>query len=157
MDAWVGLGANLGERAGALERAIDRLRLLPRTRLLARSRLWSSPPHQADGPDYLNAVVRLDTRLDPAELLSALQTIEQRAGRERPYPGAPRTLDLDLLLYGDRTIGSAQLTVPHPRLHRRAFVLRPMADIDPDRPVPGHGTVRQCLAGVAGQRCSPLR
>ncbi|MEI7447156.1 MAG: 2-amino-4-hydroxy-6-hydroxymethyldihydropteridine diphosphokinase [Burkholderiales bacterium] len=155
MDAWIGLGANLGERGATLEAAIDALRVLPRTRLVARSRLWASAPVDAGGPDYLNAVARLDTRLDPHDLLAALQRIETRFGRERPYANAPRTLDLDLLLAGDATVDTETLVVPHPRLHERAFVLRPMADIDADIVVPGRGPVRQWLARVADQRCVP--
>lgn len=155
MDAWIGLGANLGERGATLEAAIDALRVLPRTRLVARSRLWASAPVDAGGPDYLNAVARLDTRLDPHDLLAALQRIETRFGRERPYANAPRTLDLDLLLAGDATVDTATLVVPHPRLHERAFVLRPMADIDADVVVPGRGPVRQWLARAADQRCVP--
>jgi 2-amino-4-hydroxy-6-hydroxymethyldihydropteridine diphosphokinase len=161
-DAWIGLGANLGDRDITLEAAIDALRTLPRTRLVARSRLWTGPPVDAGGPDYLNAVARLATRLTAPELLGALQSIERRFGRERPYPGAPRTLDLDLLLHGDATIDlpagpcGPALMVPHPRLLERAFVLRPMADIDADVVVPGHGPVRQWLDGVAGQPCRPV-
>jgi 2-amino-4-hydroxy-6-hydroxymethyldihydropteridine diphosphokinase len=158
MDAWIGLGANLGARRATLEAALDALRLLPRTRLVARSRLWASAPVDATGPDYLNAVARLDTLLDAHELLAALQAIEARFGRERAYRNAPRTLDLDLLLAGDATIDTPPphaLVVPHPRLHERAFVLRPMADIDADIVVPGRGPVRQCLAFVADQRCRP--
>jgi 2-amino-4-hydroxy-6-hydroxymethyldihydropteridine diphosphokinase len=156
MDAWVGLGANLGDAAGAVEAALHDLAGLPGTRMLARSRLWSSAPVDADGPDYVNAVARLDTDLAPTALLAALQAIERRHGRRRPHAGAPRTLDLDLLLYGLDVVAAPDLQVPHPRLHERAFVLRPMADIDADVPIPGHGTVRQCLRSVAHQRCDPL-
>jgi 2-amino-4-hydroxy-6-hydroxymethyldihydropteridine diphosphokinase len=157
MDAWIGLGANLGERELTLERALDALHRLPGCRLVARSRLWASAPVGACGPEYLNAVARLDTGLDPHALLAALQQLEAHFGRERPYPGAPRTLDLDLLLAGAATIVTPTLVVPHPRLHERAFVLRPMADIDADFRVPGHGAVRDCLPRVAGQRCAPWR
>jgi 2-amino-4-hydroxy-6-hydroxymethyldihydropteridine diphosphokinase len=161
IDAWVGLGANLGSRRATLEAAIDALRTLPRTRLVARSRLWASPPLDAGGPDYLNAVARLATRLDAHALLGALRAIEARHGRARPFPNAPRTLDLDLLLYGAATIdepagaGRSALVVPHPRLLERAFVVRPMAQIDPDVVVPGRGPVRQWLPAVAPQRCVP--
>ncbi len=155
MDAWIGLGANLGERRATIEAALDALRTLPRTRLVARSRLWASAPVDAGGPDYLNAVARLDTLLEPHALLTALQAIEARFGRERAYRNAPRTLDLDLLLAGDTAIDTPSLVVPHPRLHERAFVLRPMADIDADIVVPGRGAVRQWLAHVADQRCVP--
>ena len=161
MDAWIGLGANLGDRRATIEAALDALRTLPRTRLVARSRLWASAPVDAGGPDYLNAVARLDTTLAPLELLAALQAIEARFGRERAFRNAPRTLDLDLLLAGDATHdlpaadGAPALVVPHPRLHERAFVLRPMADIDEGVVVPGRGPVRQWLARVAEQRCDP--
>jgi 2-amino-4-hydroxy-6-hydroxymethyldihydropteridine diphosphokinase len=161
MDAWVGLGANLGDRRATLEAALDALRTLPRTRLVARSRPWASAPVGAVGPDYLNAVARLDTSLDARTLLARLQAIEARFGRERPFPNAPRTLDLDLLLFGDAAIAlpadadGPALVVPHPRLHERAFVLRPMAEVDADVAIPGRGTVRQCLPRVADQRCEP--
>jgi 2-amino-4-hydroxy-6-hydroxymethyldihydropteridine diphosphokinase len=163
MDAWVGLGANLGDRRATIEAALDALRTLPRTRVLARSRLWASAPVDAGGPDYLNAVARLESLLTPVDLLAAMQAIEHRFGRVRAARNAPRTLDLDLLLADDASIdlpaagGRPALQLPHPRLHERAFVLRPMADIDPDRRVPGHGTVRQCLPRVEGQRCVPWR
>lgn len=156
MQAWIGLGANLGDRRQTLGAAIDALRLLPRSRLTARSRLWSSPPFQADGPDYLNAVVRLCTQLAPHELLAALQALETRFGRARPYPNAPRTLDLDLLMIDGQLVNTPTLVLPHPRMHQRAFVLRPLTDIDPDLIIPGHGTVRQCLAAVSGQTCQPF-
>jgi 2-amino-4-hydroxy-6-hydroxymethyldihydropteridine diphosphokinase len=154
-DTWVGIGANLGDRHATIEAAIDALRALPDTRLVARSRVWASPPLDADGPEYLNAVARLATRVGAPDLLAALQAIEARFGRLRPYPNAPRTLDLDLLLYGDAILDTPTLTVPHPRLLQRAFVLRPIADIDADVVVPGRGPVRQWLVSVAGQTCRP--
>jgi 2-amino-4-hydroxy-6-hydroxymethyldihydropteridine diphosphokinase len=153
--AWIGLGANLGERAQTIEQAIDALRRLPRTRLTGRSRQYLSAPHQAQGPDFVNAVARIETLLAPGELLEALHRIEANFGRERPYRNAPRPLDLDLLVYGDRTISLPGLQVPHPRLHERAFVLRPLAELDPDLLLPGLGPVRQWLPRVAAQRCDP--
>lgn len=156
MQAWIGLGANLGDRRQTLHAAIDALRLLPRTRLTARSRLWTSPPFQAEGPDYLNAVVRLDTRLEAHDLLAALQSLEHRFGRLRPHVNAPRTLDLDLLMLDARVMNSPSLTLPHPRMHQRAFVLRPLSEIDPDLLIPDRGTVRQCLDRVADQPCRPF-
>ena len=153
-DAWIGLGANLGDRPRSLEEAIDALRMLPHTRLTARSRLYRSPAWQADGPEYLNAVARLSTTLPAHDLLTALQAIETRFGRERPYTGAPRTLDLDLLLIGEQRVQSSNLILPHPRLHERAFVLRPLAELDPTLAIPGHGTVADCLPNVAEQVCS---
>lgn len=131
--AYVGLGANLGDRGEALRRALAAMAALPGCRLQAVSPLYSSAPVDATGPDYLNAVAAVRTTLAPLALLAALQAIELDAGRERPYRNAPRTLDLDIVLFGQQRIDSAVLTVPHPRWDQRAFVLRPLADIAPDR------------------------
>jgi 2-amino-4-hydroxy-6-hydroxymethyldihydropteridine diphosphokinase len=129
---FVGLGANLGDDlAGCLQSAVDALARLPATRLVAVSRIWRSAPVDALGPDYLNAVAQLETTLAPEALLTGLQAIEQQHGRERPYPNAPRTLDLDLLLHGDTQCQSERLTLPHPRLGQRAFVLKPLLELDP--------------------------
>jgi len=133
VTAFVALGANLGDARATVLRALDDLATLPQTRLQARSRLYCTAPHEASGPDYINAVARIDTGLSAPDLLLALQALEQLAGRERPYPNAPRTLDLDLLLYGDARIDSPTLTVPHPRMQGRAFVLCPLADVAPGR------------------------
>lgn len=131
--AYVGLGANLGaDLSATLTQAALRLAALPGTSVVALSSVWRSAPVDASGPDFLNAVVALDTTLVPTELLDALQAIEQAHGRERPYRNAPRTLDLDLLLYGDVTLDSPRLTLPHPRLGERAFVLRPLLEIAPE-------------------------
>jgi 2-amino-4-hydroxy-6-hydroxymethyldihydropteridine diphosphokinase len=148
----VGLGANLGDASATLEAALAALSALPRTRWQATSSVYRTQPVDAEGPDFLNAVARLRTGLTAHELLSALQGIEAAHGRERPYRNAPRTLDLDLLLYGDDVIHSEALTVPHPRLHERAFVLVPLAELSPEAVVPGRGAVSLLLAGVAGQR-----
>lgn len=130
--AYIGLGANLGEDLGAtLTQAALKLAALDRTQVVALSSLWRSAPVDAEGPDFVNAVVALDTALAPLALLDALQAIEQAHGRERPYRNAPRTLDLDLLLYGDVVLESPRLTLPHPRLGERAFVLRPLLEIEP--------------------------
>ena len=133
VTAFVALGANLGDARATVLRALNDLATLPQTRLQARSRLYRTAPHEASGPDYINAVARIDTGLSAPDLLLALQALEQLAGRERPYPNAPRTLDLDLLLYGDARIDSPTLTVPHPRMQGRAFVLCPLADVAPGR------------------------
>ncbi|MEN9888208.1 MAG: hypothetical protein RL559_245 [Pseudomonadota bacterium] len=133
VTVWVSLGANLGDARTSVLQALTDLNSLPETRLLARSRLYRSAPHDAQGPDFINAVAKLDTRLSAPDLLTQLQMLEQAAGRERPYRHAPRTLDLDLLLYGDARIDSPRLTVPHPRWHERAFVLLPLADVAPER------------------------
>lgn len=131
--AYVGLGANLGNDPGAtLTQAALHLAALPGCRVAALSSIWRSAPVDAEGPDFLNAVIALDTTLAPLELLDALQAIEQAHGRERPYRNAPRTLDLDLLLYGDEVLTTPRLTLPHPRLGERAFVLRPLLEIAPD-------------------------
>jgi 2-amino-4-hydroxy-6-hydroxymethyldihydropteridine diphosphokinase len=112
--------------------AFEALDALPGTRCVARSGLYRSAPIEAQGADYINAVAQLKTQLSPAALLKELQAIEDRFGRERPYRNAPRTLDLDLLLYGQRHIVTPLLTLPHPRMHERAFVLAPLAEIAPD-------------------------
>lgn len=146
VTAYVGLGANLGDAAQAVQHGIEALRALPHTRLVRRSPLYRTAPVGASGPDYVNAVAELETRLGAPELLAQLQAIESRAGRERPYRNAPRTLDLDLLLYGAACIASERLTVPHPRMIERAFVLVPLADIAPAL------VTRTQLEAVAGQR-----
>ena len=105
---------------------------LPETLLVGRSSFYQSAPFQADGPDYTNAVVHLQTRLNAIDLLRAFQSVEDLAGRERPYRNAPRTLDIDLLLYGDGNIQSPELQVPHPRMHERAFVLLPLSELAPE-------------------------
>jgi len=148
--AFVGLGANLGDPQAALRSALAALAALPGTRLARSSRCYRSAPVDAGGPDYLNAVAQLETTLDAFALLRALQAIESAAGRERPYRNAPRTLDLDLLLYGSARIDGARLTVPHPRLRERAFVLLPLAELAPERVEPRE------LAAVAHQRIAPL-
>lgn len=151
--AYVGLGANLGDPAAALKAAQESLGILPQTQLRRVSSVYRTAPIDALGPDFLNAVAVLETRLTPDELLTQLQCIEAEHGRERPYRNAPRTLDLDLLLYGDASLASPRLTLPHPRLHERAFALVPLAEVAPaDLVIPGRGTLQQLLAGVAGQR-----
>jgi len=152
--AYVGLGANVGDTRATLQAAREALSALPKTKLVACSSWWRSAPMESSGPDYLNAVAALDTALTPRALLDALQAIEREHGRERPYRNAPRTLDLDVLLYGDAQIAEERLTVPHPRLLRRAFVLRPLLEIAPDVTVPGFGPAAQALAGVATQDAS---
>jgi len=155
--AWIGLGANLGTRQVTLEQALNALRQLPQTRLVVRSRLWRSAPVDAAGPDFLNAVAGLQTRLMAHDLLTHLQAIEHRFGRMRPYRNAPRTLDLDLLMHGQTHSDTPDLQLPHPRLHERAFVLAPLAELAPDLEIPGLGRVRELLPGVAQQVCTPLQ
>jgi 2-amino-4-hydroxy-6-hydroxymethyldihydropteridine diphosphokinase len=156
--AYVALGANLGDAAAALRQAIEALKSLPLTQLLQSSSLYRTAPLDSDaghevaapGGDYLNAVVELDTALSAPDVLGHLQHIEQQAGRERSYRNAPRTLDLDLLLYGSGRVESERLTLPHPRMAQRAFVLVPLAEI-----APGLVSAAQ-LAAVAQQRIERL-
>jgi 2-amino-4-hydroxy-6-hydroxymethyldihydropteridine diphosphokinase len=147
--AYVGIGANLGDAAQTVRAAAERLQPLGLVRL---SSLYRSAPVEASGPDFINAVAEIDTVLAPPELLRALQAIEQDFGRERPYRNAPRTLDLDLLLHGDERLASAPLTLPHPRLHQRAFVLLPLLELAPALVAPGLGALADHLPAVAGQR-----
>ena len=140
VSAYIALGANLGDAAAALRLAVKAINGLPLTRVRQTSSLYKTAPLNTDsggeasapGGDYLNAVVELETGLVAPVLLDHLQQIEQAAGRERPYRNAPRTLDLDLLLYGSASIDSARLTLPHPRMMQRAFVLVPLAEIAPE-------------------------
>lgn len=150
--AYVAFGANVGDQEAVFRFACSRIDELPRTRLVARSSLYrTAPVGVGEQPDYLNAVIGIDTRLAPLTLLEALLAIEIEGGRTRPFIQAPRTLDLDLLLYGDQRIDEPELRVPHPRMHQRAFVLAPLAEIAPDLIVPGHGPVATLLAGVGDQ------
>jgi 2-amino-4-hydroxy-6-hydroxymethyldihydropteridine diphosphokinase len=156
VTAAVGLGANLGNAADTLLQARERLRELPQTAELAFSSLYASAPVDASGPEYVNAVQLLHTALPARLLLDNLLVIEKRHGRKRPYPNAPRTLDLDLLLYGDQVLHSAHLQLPHPRLHLRAFVLLPLLEVWPEASIPGLGMVRDLLPGAAGQTIRKL-
>ncbi len=155
--AWVGIGANLGDAGATVRDAMRRVGELPRTELVARSSLYRSAPVQAKGADFINAVVSVRTGLSALELLHQLQAIERAHGRERPFRNAPRTLDLDLLLFGDVVSDSDELTLPHPRAHLRAFVLLPLAEVQPDLVWPGHGPIRTLLATLAGQRIEKVR
>ncbi|WOI43639.1 2-amino-4-hydroxy-6-hydroxymethyldihydropteridine diphosphokinase [Acidovorax sp. BLS4] len=150
VSAWIGLGANLGDARAALLGALDAMARWPGSRLLRVSSLYRSAPVDAGGPDYWNAVAELATPLAAIDLLHALQAVEQAAGRERPYRNAPRTLDLDMLLYGEERIDTPELTVPHPRMSERAFVLQPLAEIAPGRVEPAR------LAAVQSQRIERL-
>ena len=155
-SAYIGLGANLGDVRAVLLAALVALGRMPQSRLVKRSSFYRSAPVDSDGADYLNAVAEIGTRLAPHELLAHLQAIELRHGRQRPYRNAPRTLDLDLLLYADVTLDTPSLTLPHPRLHERAFVLLPLAEIAPRVQVPGRPGMAELLLGVADQRVHRL-
>ena len=132
VTAYVALGANLGDAAQTVRDALAALQALQATRLVKASSLYRTAPVDSAGPDYINAVAEVSTGLTAPGLLRALQGIEAAAGRERPYRNAPRTLDLDVLLYGSATMDSPRLTVPHPRMWERAFVLVPLAEVAPD-------------------------
>lgn len=131
--AYIALGANLGDAQASIVAAMEGVDSLPATRLVSASSLYRTAPFEATGPDFINAVVAVSTCLSAPELLMKLQNLELGAGRLRPYRNAPRTLDLDILLYGDAHIYSPALQVPHPRMRERAFVLVPLAEIAPDR------------------------
>ncbi|MBC7726075.1 MAG: 2-amino-4-hydroxy-6-hydroxymethyldihydropteridine diphosphokinase [Microbacteriaceae bacterium] len=154
--AYIGIGANLGGAQSTLTAAGAALARLPGCRLRRVSSVYRSAPVDAAGPDFCNAVLALTTSLSPEALLAALQAIEQDFGRQRPFRHAPRTLDLDLLLHGDALRSTPQLTLPHPRLHQRAFVLQPLLEIAPDLTVPGLGALATWLPATAGQAIEPL-
>ena len=150
VTAYVALGANLGDAAQALRDALTALGDTPSIHIVQASGLYRTAPVDSTGPDYVNAVAEVSTTLSAPALLDALQVIENGAGRERPYRNAPRTLDLDLLLYGSARIESPRLTVPHPRMWARAFVLVPLREIAP-------GLVSEtALGAVNGQDTAPL-
>ncbi len=154
---FVALGANLGDPVATVSAAIAALRELPDTRFAAASSLYRTAPvglrHQ---PDFINAVVELNAVVPAPTLLELLFAIEARFGRRRSIRNAPRSLDLDLLLYGDETSADPSLTLPHPRLHERAFVLAPLAEIAPDLVIPGRGPVSELLAACADQQIEKL-
>jgi 2-amino-4-hydroxy-6-hydroxymethyldihydropteridine diphosphokinase len=133
--AYVGLGGNLGDVPATFQDALSRLAMAPCTQFEGASSLYRTKPVDATGPDFLNAVVALRTSLGPRELLGILQGIEHAHNRERPYRNAPRTLDLDLLWFGGVLLERPELTLPHPRMHERAFVLAPLAELAAELPV----------------------
>ncbi len=150
--ATVGLGANLNDPAAQVDYALAELDRLPATRLVARSGLYASAPvGYVDQPDFVNAVAQVETTLSPRALLLALLDIEHRHGRERSFRNAPRTLDLDLLLYGDARFHEDGLSLPHPRMHQRAFVLLPLIEIAPDTMIPALGRAADHLPACADQ------
>jgi 2-amino-4-hydroxy-6-hydroxymethyldihydropteridine diphosphokinase len=155
--AFIALGANLGDPEAQVRRAMTALTSIPETRLLAASSLYrSAPVGVGEQPEFINAVAEIETELGARALLDELLAIEARFGRRRDFPGAPRTLDLDLLLYGNQVIAEPELVVPHPRMHERAFVLAPLVEIAPDAVVPGKGAVAALLADCKDQRVEKL-
>ena len=155
--AYVALGANLVDPAAQVRAALVALSKLPDSHLRRASSLYRTAPiGSQDQPDYINAVVALETTLSPDALLTALFEIETQFGRRRDYHHAPRTLDLDLLLYDDQTIDTQRLQVPHPRMHLRAFVMKPLLEIAPDCQIPGRGSAAAWLPAVSTQRIEIL-
>lgn len=151
--AFVGLGANIGNPRKQLQDALQELGALPNTRVTATSSFYrSAPVGYLDQPEFLNAVVQLDTGLAPQSLLETLQQIERHHGRERSFANAPRTLDLDLLLYGDSFLETPGLTLPHPRMHERAFVLQPLLELDSAISIPGKGKASVLLSACGSQK-----
>jgi 2-amino-4-hydroxy-6-hydroxymethyldihydropteridine diphosphokinase len=144
--AFVGIGSNLGNSIETVRGAFAELDALPHTRLVKQSSLYRSAPIGFEKqPDFVNAVAQLETGLPAERLLAELQEIETRHGRERTFANAPRTLDLDLLLFGSGAFSGPGLTVPHPRMHQRAFVLKPLYELAPHAAIPGIGTVKRCM------------
>lgn len=158
VEAYVGLGSNMEDPVARVRSGIAALAALPATRVERCSSLYrSAPVGEQDQPDFVNAVCRLTTRLASKELMERLLAVERAQGRVRSGPpGGPRTLDLDLLLYDAQTCSTPELVLPHPRLHERAFVLRPLLEIDPDLVIPGRGRAAELLAGCRGQRIERL-
>ncbi len=159
MQAYIGLGSDLADPAVQVRSGMVALATLAETRVEACSSLFrSAPVGLREQPDFINAVCRICTRLAPAALMRNLLEIESAHGRVRAgAKGGPRTLDLDLLLYGNESIQSPELTLPHPRLHERAFVLYPLHELEPDLVIPGHGSVRDLLARCTAQRVEKLK
>ena len=150
--AFIGLGSNLEDPRSQLQRAFAELDGLPETRLVAHSSLYRSAPlGYPDQPEFVNAVAKVATALTPQALLQALLQIEHEHGRERTFRNAPRTLDLDMLLYDDTQLHEHGLTIPHPQMHLRAFVLQPLLEIAPDCVIPGIGSVEQALQNCSDQ------
>lgn len=163
VTAYIGLGSNLGNSVATLNAAASALAVLPRTRSLVCASLYKSAPvgievnDAVEQTDFINGVCALATTLGEQDLLQRLMAIELEFGRDRTGEfGQPRTLDLDLLLYGDLSISSDKLTLPHPRLHERAFVLYPLNEIAPDLVIPGHGRVADLLQNCLHQRVDRL-
>jgi 2-amino-4-hydroxy-6-hydroxymethyldihydropteridine diphosphokinase len=150
--SYIGLGSNLGESVAQLRQALIDLDQLPGTHVLSQSSFYrSAPVGFLDQPDFVNAAAKLSTSLTPQQLLAELLKIERRYGRERTFANAPRTLDLDVLLYGELQIDEPALTVPHPQMHKRAFVLQPLLEIAPNCVIPAIGSARQAMQGCLDQ------
>jgi 2-amino-4-hydroxy-6-hydroxymethyldihydropteridine diphosphokinase len=154
--AFIGVGANLGFARDAVLNALADLSRMPSTDFVAASSLYRTAPVDGEGPDYINAVGEIETTMSAVDLLVALQAIETRYGRVRTTKNAPRTLDLDLLLYGDASIATPELVVPHPRLHERAFVLLPLIELAGPVEIPGRGPADTFVAATSDQRAERI-
>lgn len=155
--AYLGIGANLGDARENVIAALTALREHASIETIDASSLFKTAPVDASGDDYCNAVARIATRMTPHELLACLQAIERDHGRQRPYRNAPRTLDLDILLYDQCELNDTELTIPHPRMTQRAFVLIPLLQLDPMIVIPGLGPAHQFVPAVSDQaitRCA---
>jgi 2-amino-4-hydroxy-6-hydroxymethyldihydropteridine diphosphokinase len=155
--AYLGLGANLGDARQTLKDAVVCLAQQHAITVLAKSSLYRTAPIDAGGDDFFNLVVKLETALPVRHLLALCHKIEHHFGRERPYRNAPRTLDIDILLYGEHCIDEPDLTVPHPRLTERAFALVPLVEIEPSLIVPQRGRAQNFLDSVASQRIEKVK
>lgn len=153
--AFIGLGANLGDAKETIERALDALKHTPGVESLIVAPFYGSDPVNADGPTFVNTVAEIQTHIEPLTLLEALQAIEHTYGRARPYRNAPRTLDLDLLWYQGVTMNTTRLTLPHPRMHERAFVLKPLSDLISTLTLQ-HGSLDALLERCSEQKIWPL-
>jgi 2-amino-4-hydroxy-6-hydroxymethyldihydropteridine diphosphokinase len=153
--ALIGLGANLGQARETIERALEALKSTSGIEALEVAPFYGSDPVDAKGPTFVNTVARIQTHLAPLALLEVLQALEREHGRERTFRNAPRTLDLDLLWYEEITMETARLTLPHPRMHERAFVLKPLNDLMPEL-VLKQGNIAQLLAQCSDQKLWPL-
>lgn len=152
-QVFIALGSNLEDPVFQVRKALDEIAMLPENNLLACSSLYRSAPiGKCDQPDFINAVVQIETTLSPHNLLKALLQIEQNHGRVRGLPNDPRTLDLDILMYDKLECNKHNLILPHPRMHQRAFVLKPLMEISKDCIIPGRGTVAELLSACAEQR-----
>jgi 2-amino-4-hydroxy-6-hydroxymethyldihydropteridine diphosphokinase len=150
--AYVGIGSNLNEPARQVEDALGELERIPSSRVVGRSSLYKSAPlGYADQADFINAVGAMETALEPETLLDELLIIEARHGRRRSFANAPRSLDLDLLLFGQLELRTPRLTIPHPRMHERAFVLRPLLELSAEILIPGKGSARSLLKNCGSQ------
>lgn len=158
VDAYIGLGSNLHDPVDQVTQASEALKDLPETKLITCSPLYRSKPMgPQDQPDYINAVAAIKTRLSPLALLDHLQGLEQQFGRKRGERWGPRVLDLDLLLYGDQCMASPRLTLPHPGLHERNFVLYPLQDVAPELDIPGLGPIHELIQQCSSERLEPLK